>query len=70
MGRPSANQNGGPGGVQGNNNPYGENSNRGRIPLVPNANNNNNESIANLSERKNPMAVLLGSVNSLDSQNN
>ena len=51
-------------------NPYGENSNRGRIPLVPNHANNNNESITNLSERKNPMAVLLGSVNSLDSQPN
>jgi hypothetical protein len=56
------------GGSNLNNHHYGENSNRGRIPLVQNNNNNNNDSSVNLSERKNPMTVLLGSVNaSLDS---
>ena len=35
--------------------PYGENSNRGRIPLGPDNN--------NMSERKNPLVMFLGSMN-------
>lgn len=42
-----------------NSNLFGENSHRGKIPLMQ----NNDSSIGNISERKNPITFLLGSVN-------